>query len=61
MATTQKYITTKEYLNVDDTVSTKRVNTNPRYKHYCQVNYTAGDEEQFFLIILQRITENVKK
>ena len=54
MATTSQYITRKEYIPVSETASTHRTNTNPRYKHYCQVNFTAGDEEQFF----DHITKN---
>jgi hypothetical protein len=28
-------------------IQAKRPNTNPRYRHYCQTHYTAGDVEQF--------------
>ena len=31
----------------EDCETRKYVNTNPRYKNFCQTYFTAGDEEQF--------------
>lgn len=35
------------YFNIEDCKSHSKTNTNPRYRHFCQTNYTAGDIEQF--------------
>ena len=48
MTTTSKYLKVKEYFKLDQDGISSREQTNPRYKNFKQVNYTAGDEEQFF-------------
>jgi hypothetical protein len=47
MTTTSKYLKVKEYFKLDQDGISSREQTNPRYKNFKQVNYTAGDEEQF--------------
>ena len=50
MATTQKYRVKPDYYSTkEECVSStfKKVNTNPRYKHFKQTHFTAGDTEQF--------------
>ena len=47
MTTTSKYLKVKEYFKLDQEGISSREQTNPRYKNFKQVNYTAGDEEQF--------------
>jgi len=46
MSTTSKYIVGKEYLNVGEKPQEK-TQTNPRYRNFTQMHFTAGDEEQF--------------
>ena len=47
MTTTSKYLKVKEYFKLTEDGVSSRKQTNPRYKNFKQVNYTAGDEEQF--------------
>ena len=56
MSTTEKYIKLQEYYSTtqSSSKSVERTQTNPRYRNYQQVNYTAGDEEQFFQHISQK-------
>ena len=55
MSTTRKYIKQKEYYSTKSkSTASTRSQTNPRYRNYQQVNYTAGDEEQFFQHISQK-------
>lgn len=35
------------YTSLEDCKNSKNVNTNRRYKYFCQTHFTAGDEEQF--------------
>jgi hypothetical protein len=46
MATTSKYLNQKEYIKSGKNQRVK-TQTNPRYRNFTQIQFTAGDEEQF--------------
>ena len=46
METTSKYIDRKEYVKSGEKPQAK-TQTNPRYRNFTQLHFTAGDEEQF--------------
>lgn len=62
MSTTSKYLKVKEYFKLSEDGLSSREQTNPRYKNFKQVNYTAGDEEQFLqhLVYESGISSSIK-
>jgi len=56
MSTTEKYVKLEEYFTIENNKQqqTERIQTNSRYRNFQQVNFTAGDEEQFFQHISQK-------
>ena len=57
MTTTSKYLKVKEYFKLTEGGVSSREQTNPRYKNFKQVNYTAGDEEQFLQHLIRESGE----
>ena len=57
MTTTSKYLKVKEYFKLTEDSVSSREQTNPRYKNFKQVNYTAGDEEQFLQHLIRESGE----